>query len=86
MAPGTFFVSISPLFLDPFGAGAGPGGGVWGAGGVKGGTWKFPKLGLTQRWLSVGGGGVCMYIRYVHTYVCFSGIKSSFNVDLPMGP
>ena len=36
MAPGTFFVSISPLFLDPFGAEAGPGGGVWGAGGVKG--------------------------------------------------
>ena len=62
MAPGTFFVSISPLFLNPFGAGAGPGGG--GAGGVKGGTWKFPKLGPTHRWLSVGGGGV-----YVRMYV-----------------
>ena len=22
-----------------------------------GGTWKFPKLGPTHRWLSVGGGG-----------------------------
>ena len=63
MAPGTFFVSISPLFLDPFGAGAGPGGGVWVGGRV--GTWKFPKLDPTHRWLSVGGGGV-----YVHTTLC----------------
>ena len=70
MAPGTFFVSISPLFLDPSGAGPGPGGGVWGAGGVRGGTWKFPKLGPTHRWLSVGGGGVRTYVCYEHMYVC----------------
>ena len=39
----------------------------WGVGGwgVKGGTWKFPKLGPTHRWLSVGGGGV-----YVHMTLC----------------
>ena len=28
----------------------------WGQGGSKGGTWKFPKLGSTHKWLSVGGG------------------------------
>ena len=66
----------------------GQGVGCGGAGGVKGGTWKFPKLGPTHRWLSVGGRGVyvCMYVTYICTYIHFSGIKSSFNVDLPMGP
>ena len=47
--------------------------GGWESRGVKGwsrgGTWKFPKPSQTHRWLSVGGGG-CMYIRMLHTYVC----------------
>ena len=30
--------------------------------GLVGGTWKFPKLSPTHRWLSVGGGG-CMYVQ-----------------------
>ena len=37
--------------------------------GVKGGHWKFPKLGSTYRWLSVGGdgcgGGAMMGVRRV---------------------
>ena len=38
MAPGTYFVSIFPLFFDPFGAGAGGWGQEWaGVGGVLGG-------------------------------------------------
>ena len=40
-----------------------------GGGGGWGGTWKFPKLGPTHRWLSVGVGVyLCMYVTYV-TYV-----------------
>ena len=35
--------------------------GVGGQGGVKGGTWKFSKLGPTHTWLSVGG-GECTYV------------------------
>ena len=63
MAPGTFFVSISPLFLDPFGAGVGPGGGVWGAGGFKGGYLEIPKTGSnTEMAVCRGWGGVCMYV------------------------
>ena len=43
--------------------------GVGEEGGGWGGTWKFPKLGPTHRWLSVGAGGVPMYVCYVCTYV-----------------
>ena len=43
-----------------------------GGGGGWGGTWKFPKLGPTHRWLSVGGWG-CTYVRmlcmYIRTYI-----------------
>ena len=35
------------------------GGQTQGVGAWWGGTWKFPKLSQTHRWLSVGGGGVC---------------------------
>ena len=43
--------------------GVGEGGGGWG------GTWKFPKLGPTHRWLSVGAGGVPMYVcTYVRSF------------------
>ena len=56
-----------------------------GSRGDQGGTWKFPKLGPTHRWLSVGGVYVCMYVMYVCTYVCFWH-KIKFQVDLPMGP
>ena len=87
MAPGTYFVSISPLFFYPYGAEVG--GGVWGAGvgsrGIKGGTWKFPKLGPTHRWLSVGGGDVLhMYITYVWMYVHFCDKK--LDLDLHIDP
>ena len=62
MAPGTFFVSISPLFLDPFGAGAGPGVGCGGTGGVKGGYLEISKTGSnTQMALCRGWRGVCTY-------------------------
>ena len=46
--------------------GVGEGGGGWW------GTWKFPKLGPTHRWLSVEAGGctyVCTLCMYVLTYV-----------------
>ena len=42
--------------------------------GVKGGTWKFPKLGPTHRWLSVGV-YICTYVMYLHTYVRFCNKK-----------
>ena len=45
-----------------------------------GGTWKFPKLGPTHRWLSVGGGGVHMYVCYTRTYVCMF-LKQKLDLD-----
>ena len=47
-------------------------------GGSRGGTWKFPKLGATHRWMSVGGGGC----TYVHTFLWY-GMKYRSR---PMGP
>ena len=46
-----------------------------GAGGLRGGTWKFPKLGPTHRWLSVGGGGV-----YVCTTLCKKMTQSKSQI------
>ena len=68
-----------------FVCGTDPGGRGWGlwAGGW-GGTWKFPKLGPTHKWLSVGGGGVyiCTYVTYVRMYICICDIKCRSR---PMG-
>ena len=52
----------------------------WGRGGgwrLGGGTWKFPNLSRTHRWLPVGAGGVnlCTYVMYVHTFVHFCDKK-----------
>ena len=66
-----FCINFPTIFGPIWGRGRARGWGV-GGWGVKGGTWKFPKLGPTHRWLSVGGGG-CMYVRmlctYIHMYV-----------------
>ena len=71
------YAKIIGMFVcgaEPWGRGGG-----WGLGG----TWKFPKLSPTHRWLSVGGGGVYIhtYIMYVHTFLCHK-VTLKFQVDL----
>ena len=51
------YAKIMGIFV----CGAEPGGRGWGSRGW-GDTWKCIQVGPTHRWLSVGGGGVCMYV------------------------